>query len=277
MSDQRTPALQESESIELPRPTVWPLVLAAGIGLIGLGLATNYVIAGVGVLLFLSGLTGWVADLLPGRGHGHAPLVEAAYGRAALQPGLERSNSFRPGMAGYRFRVPEKVHPISSGLKGGLVGGLFMPIPAIAYGVVSGHGIWFPVNLLAGMVIPGISGATPEQLEHFHPVAFVVACIIHVSFSGGFGLLFGVVSPTLPPMPGGPVIAGGVLMPLLWSGLCYGSMGVVNPVLEQNVNWPWFVVSQIVYGLVMSIVVWRSVKILVTPLQGIDEPPGERI
>src|SRR5262249_7624057 len=73
--------------------------------------------------------------------------------------------------------------------------------------------------------------------------------------SVAFGLFFGVVSPTLPPLPGGPVIAGGVLMPLLWTGLCHGLMGIVNPLLNEFVSWPWFIASQVVYGLAMSIVV----------------------
>ena len=66
----------------------------------------------------------------------------------------------RPGVAGYRFQLPEKIHPISAGVKGGIVGGLVMPIPALAYGLLSGHGLWFPINLLAGMAVPGISGET---------------------------------------------------------------------------------------------------------------------
>ena len=83
-----------------------------------------------------------------------------------------------------------------------------------------------------------------------------------------FGLLFGVVSPTLPPIPGGPVIAGGVLMPLLWTGLCYGFMGIVNPLLQEHVNWPWFIASQVVYGLAMSIVVINSEKVPAAPVGG---------
>ena len=68
--------------------------------------------------------------------------------------------------------MPEKVHPVSAGIKGGIVGGLLMPIPALAWGIWSGHGIWFPVNLLAGMVIPGLTDAPADQLipqlEQFH-------------------------------------------------------------------------------------------------------------
>jgi hypothetical protein len=164
-------------------------------------------------------------------------------------------------MAGYRMRLPQKVHPISSGVKGGILGGLLMPIPALAYGIVSGHGIWFPGNLLAGMVVPGISGVTEAQLEQFHWGALILAICIHATFSVAFGLFFGVVSPTLPPIPGGPVIAGGVLMPLLWTGLCYGFMGIIDPLLEQHVNWLWFILSQVVYGLIMSIVVVNSEKV----------------
>ena len=40
----------------------------------------------------------------------------------------------KPGVVGYRFQLPEKVHPISAGIKGGIVGGLLMPIPALDLG-----------------------------------------------------------------------------------------------------------------------------------------------
>ena len=141
-----------------------------------------------------------------------------------------------------------------------------MPIPALAYGLLSGHGLWFPINLLAGIVIPGISGATEAELERFHLGALILAIIIHAALSITFGLLFGVVSPTLPPLPGAPVVAGGVLMPLLWTGFCYGFMGIINPLMELHVNWPWFIASQLVYGLIMSFVVIQIQKVPVPPV-----------
>ena len=39
-------------------------------------------------------------------------------------------------------------------------------------------------------------------------------------------------------------------MPLLWTGASYGLMGIVNPVLRGGVDWPWFIVSQFVFGVV---------------------------
>ena len=263
-SDRMDPA--DRESVEMPRSTAWPIVLALGITLLGAGLVTSLALSLVGAVLFVLALGGWIGQLLPGRGHRHEPMVESALRSRPVTalPGMV--DQLRPGMAGHRFRLPEKVHPISAGVKGGIVGGLVMPIPALAYGLLSGHGLWFPVNLLSGMVVPGISGVTEAQLEQFQWGALIVAIFIHAAFSVAFGLFFGVVSPTLPPLPGGPVIAGGVLMPLLWTGLCYGSMGIVDPLLEKFVSWPWFIVSQVVYGLAMSIVVVNSEKVPAPPV-----------
>jgi hypothetical protein len=265
----------EPTSVEMPQPTVWPLVLALGVSLLGAGMATNLALSFVGGLLFLLALGGWIGQMLPGQGHMHEPLVEMTLRPNPVIEKLGNVDRLRPGMAGHRFRLPEKVHPISAGVNGGIVGGLVMPIPALAYGLLSGHGLWFPVNLLAGMVVPGISNASLAQLEQFSMGSLILAIVIHATLSMAFGLFFGVVSPTLPPIPGGPVIAGGVLMPLLWTGVCYGFMGIVNPLMQQYVSWPWFIVSQVVYGLAMSIVVVRSEKVPVAqPGSGPSTPIG---
>ena len=165
-SDRQDPAGRES--VEMPRATAWPIVLALGITLLGAGLATSLALSVVGAVLFVFGLGGWIGQLLPGRGHRHEPLVEPALRPRPVAEKPGTVDQLRPGLAGYRFRLPEKIHPISAGVKGGIVGGLVMPIPALAYGLISGHGLWFPVNLLAGMVVPGISGATEAQLEQFY-------------------------------------------------------------------------------------------------------------
>ena len=54
-------------------------------------------------------------------------------------------------------------------------------------------------------------------------------------------------------------------------------MGIVNPVLYQQVDWPWFVVSQFVFGLAAAIVVVRSEQVYIAPagrgLPASSEPP----
>lgn len=250
----------------MPRPTVHPFVIALGISLLGAGLATNYVFSMIGFILFVYGMAGWIGDLLPGRGHMHEPLVESSMRPqpVASRPGTV--GQLVPGVTGYRFQLPLTVHPISAGVKGGILGGLIMPIPALAYGVLSGHGPWFPVNLLAGMVVPIIEDQSVAQLEKFNFVYLVVAIVIHAVFSVGFGLLYGVVLPTLPRIPGGPIIWGGLLMPLIWTGASHAAMGVVNPALAEHVAWPWFLFSQFIYGITMALVVYRTEQVAVPPV-----------
>ena len=160
-------------------------------------------------------------------------------------------------MPGYRLRLPMEVHPISAGVWGGIVGGLVMPVPALAYGLLSGHGIWYPVNLLAGMVLPGVDRMTGAELEQFRPSLLLLGIFIHAIMSVVLGLIYGVLLPTLPPIPR-PLAWGGLLMPLLWTGVSFVLMGSVNPVLAKGVDWPWFIASQFLFGVVAALAVIRS-------------------
>jgi len=240
------------EAVELPRPTVAPLVAAVGVALVGLGFATAPTIAVPGVILILIGIGMWVGELLPGRGHHREP-IPASSGPAPLQPRPTDSvERLREGTPGFRMRMPEDRHPISAGLRGGIAGGFVMPIPALAYGVVSGHGIWYPVNLLAGIMLPGVGAMTVEELERFHIGLFLVAVVLHVVMSVVIGLLYGVLMPTLPSIPKA-MAWGGVLMPILWTVITYGSMAIVNPLLNREVDWPWFILSQFIFGVVVAL------------------------
>ena len=79
---------------------------------------------------------------------------------------------------------------------------------ALLYGLVSGHGIWYPVNLLGGMVMPGTKDMTVAQLEQFSLAALMVGLVIHGITCLIVGLLFGLL---LPALPGGPILWGGVV------------------------------------------------------------------
>ncbi len=241
------------DSVEMPRPTAAPLVLALGITLLAAGVALGTGFLVVGAVVVVAGLSIWIVQLLPGRGHVHESLVETARPQLvmAVPGGVEH---LRPGMPGYRLRLPQDVHPVSAGLKGGLAGGAAMPVPALLWGLLSGHGLWYPVNLLAGIVLPGVGRMTVPELERFNASLLVVALVIHVVMSGVVGLIFGVLLPTLPAVPR-PIAWGGLLMPILWTGASYVAMQVVNPALPGRINWPWFLLSQFVFGITMPAVV----------------------
>jgi uncharacterized membrane protein YagU involved in acid resistance len=254
-----------AESVDMPEATAWPLVLGVGVALLAAGLATHLVLSLVGGVLLVFGLAGWIGQLLPGRGHVHEPLAEPALRPPPIAGAPGTVEQLRPGMPGHRFRLPEKVHPISAGVKGGIVGGLVMPIPAFAYGILSGQGIWLPINLLAGMALPGIDDLPVEELRQFRPAFFLLAIFIHAVISLIIGLMYGVLLPTFPNIAGGPLVFGGLIMPLLWTGASYGLMGVLNPALRQHVDWNWFIISQLVFGVAAAIVVTRSERVAVQP------------
>jgi hypothetical protein len=160
----------------------------------------------------------------------------------------------------------------TAGLCGGFIGGLLMPVSAIVWSLLNGHGLWYPVNLLAGMVVSNIGQRPPEELNQFHASWLVGAVVVHAFLSGGFGLVYGLLLAKLPSIPG-PVAWGGVVLPLLWTGTCYGLMGIANPVLQLRVDWPWFVVSQFVFGVAAAMVVFRSELVHIPPAgRGPDRP-----
>jgi hypothetical protein len=47
----------------LPAPTYWPVVLALGTTMILWGLVSSWMLSGVGLLLFVLALSGWIGDI----------------------------------------------------------------------------------------------------------------------------------------------------------------------------------------------------------------------
>jgi hypothetical protein len=156
------------------------------------------------------------------------------------------------------------LRPARAGLLGGVVGGLLMAVPALFWSLLNGHSLWYPANLLAGMVLPDPGRLGPEELERLHAGWLVAALAVHAVLSLAFGVLLALVQAKLPVIPG-PVAWGGLVLPLLWTGVSYALMGVANPVLQEDVDWPWFIVSQFVFGVVASVVVLRSELVHIPP------------
>ncbi len=259
------PGSGEHGGVEMPRPNAWPMVLSLGVLLVAAGVVMSPGFIPVGLVILVAGLAGWIGQLLPGRGHVHEPPAAKPQPITGVPGTVEQ---LLPGMPGHRMRIPERIHPISAGIRGGLVGGAVMILPAFAYGLLSHHhSIFYPINLLAGMVMPGLEAEVqrdPAVLDQFNLTLFVVASAVHVAFSLGLGLLYGVLLPTLPAIPS-PVAWGGLLMPLLWTAVSFLLMGRVNEVLAERVNWPWFIFSQFVFGLTAALVFLRVRRLGTVP------------
>ena len=129
---------------------------------------------------------------------------------------------------------------------------------AMLYGVLSHTGIWYPINLLAAGFFPRAMTATTAQIAAFHLPVLLIAVPLHVITSLLVGLLYGA---TLPMLPRRPILLGGFVAPILWSGLLHSILGIVNPLLNKRIDWLWFVISQVGFGIIAGIVVTYQERI----------------
>jgi len=242
------------ETIEQPAPTVWPLALAFGVTLMFAGLVTHMLVSVVGAILMVTAGIGWWRQVLP-EPHVEYVSVPSLPEEDAAWLATRSIRRLAPGEAGHRVRIPVEVQPISAGIKGGLVGGAAMAIVALTYGVVMQRSLWYPVNLLAAVAMPGMAEAGVAELRAFDPTALIIGIIAHGVISILAGLLYAVILPMLARRH---MLWGGLVAPLLWTGGLWAVLGIVNPVLNARVDWAWFIVSQIVYGLAAGYVVWRA-------------------
>lgn len=155
-------------------------------------------------------------------------------------------------------RVPETVYPYTAGIYGGLLGGLVMIPVAIAYGLMSGHGIWYPVNLIAATLVRSWQHASPEALAEFNLTGLLLGLVIQIIMSAGLGLLFAIVLPTLP---GRPIYWAFLVGPILWFGAVYAALPILNPLMVEHVDLPSFALANILYSLVLGAWIDRTAKI----------------
>lgn len=241
-------------SIHLPAPTAWPIVLAFGFTLAAAGLVTTYAISLFGLVLVAWACVGWFRQVLPHERHEHVPIVDAPVVIASSRALVERIR-LSPE---HRSTFPAEVYPAGAGLKGGIAGGIAMIIPAIIYGLIVQHSVWYPINLLGGAGVANWSHVTIEQIDTFHWEWFAIAIAIHVITCLLVGLLYGALLPVLPRHP---IVLGGIVAPILWTGFLWSFMGFINPAFDARISWGWFTVSQITFGVVAGIVVSRQSRI----------------
>ena len=239
-----------TDTIEVPAPTAWPIVLAFGIALLFAGLVTSEAVSVLGAFVAIAGAVGWFRDVLPQEAQESVQVIAQAPRTATMRREVARME-FAHELR--RAWLPLEIYPISAGIKGGLAGSVAMAVLAMLYGVLSHTSIWYPINLLAAGFFPAT--ATTAEIAAFHLHAFLIAIPIHLITSLLVGLLYGA---TLPMLPRRPVLLGGFIAPLLWSGLIHGILGIVNPVLNQRIDWIWFVATQVGFGIVAGLVVSRQ-------------------
>jgi len=241
--------------IEVPAPTAWPFVLAFGFTLMFAGLLTSGSVTILGTVLAVAGCVGWFREVFPCEHEVIVPVVPED-----LSVTTERRVIERLPVAADQLRawLPVHTYPISAGVKGGLAGSVAMAVLACAYGALKAGSIWYPINLLAATVYAQSLKLGAEQLNLFHGDSLAIAVVLHGIGSIFVGLLYGAM---LPMFARRPIVLGGLIAPVLWSGLLYSIMQLLNPLLASHINWIWFMASQIAFGVVAGIVVVRQERI----------------
>jgi hypothetical protein len=254
-AEQEVRSLRVPAEIEVPASTAWPLVLAFGFTLIFAGLLTSASVSVLGVVLGVAGCVGWFREVLP---HAHEETVPVVFEEHRITTERHAVERLPVAPALVRAWLPLETYPISAGLKGGLAGGAAMAVLACAYGLLIAGSIWYPINLLAATVYAESLKLGPAQLNSFHANSFAIALVLHGIGSIFVGLLYGAM---LPMFARRPIVLGGLIAPVLWSGLLYSIMELLNPLLASRINWFWFMASQIAFGVVAGIVVVRQERV----------------
>lgn len=256
MSENEQPGTH-TETIHLPAPTAWPFFLAFGATLLFAGLVTSIWISALGAVFMICGSVGWFRQVLPHEVHEEIPVVVEKITIATTRPRVEKIVI----PEGDRAHLPVETYPIISGIKGGLAGGVAMIPPALLYGLIAEHSVWYPINLLGGAGVANWRNPTTADIATFHWQGLLVANVIHWTTCVLVGLLYGAMLPMLPRRP---ILLGGIIAPVLWTGLLHSVMGIVNPVLADHIAWGWFLISQVCFGVVAGIVVARQERIRTT-------------
>ena len=246
-------------TIEVPAPTAWPLVLAMGFTLIFAGLLMSVSVSVLGAVLALAGCVGWFREVFPHDHEEEVPVVPVVSDERQVT--TERRVVDRLAIAPEQVRawLPVRTYPISAGVKGGWAGGVAMAVLACGYGLLKVGSIWYPINLLAAVVYAQSLSLGPEHLNSFHLDSFAIAVVVHGLISTLVGLLYGAM---LPMFPRRPMLLGGVIGPVLWSGLLHPILGLLDPLLAGRIDWFWFIASQVAFGVVAGTVVVRHSPML---------------
>jgi len=246
--------VHSAEGVLLPVPTAWPMVLALGVSLMVAGMVTHWAVTALGVLLALRAAVGWFFEVLPHERH--EPVVVTVEEMPIVS--TRESHAHLPAGEKHRVLLPVETFSIWAGVRGGIVGGVAMIAPATLFSLIKFHSLWYAANLLAAGGFVNWAGANDHFLSQFHLMGLLAAFGIHALTSLLVGLLYGAM---LPMFPRWPILTAGFVAPFLWTGILHSALSVISPILNERINWPWFVVSQIAFGLVCGFVVNLQVKV----------------
>jgi len=246
------PHAETPGTVHLPAPTAWPVTLAFGVALLFAGMVTSATVSILGAILVVAGCAGWFSEVLPHEKHVSVPIEKETIVIASPRKQVARL-PLAPDLP--RALLPLELYPVSAGIKGGLGGSVAMAVLACMYGVFRQSSLWYPINLLAATVYAQSVKLDEPALRTFHLDSFALAVVLHLVTSLLVGLLYGAM---LPMFPRGPIWLGGLIAPVMWTGLIHTVLELINPLLNAHIDWWWFIASQCAFGIVAGLIVKRQ-------------------
>ena len=254
----------DPHTIQLLRPTAWPMVLALGLSLIFAGMVTSLEVGILGLVLTIAGIVGWFRQVLPHEQHVSVSIRDEQVEIASLRTLIQHP----PHAASESPRkiLPVETFLISNGIKGGIAGGTAMVVPATIFSLLKYHSLWYSVNLLAAGGFVSWSGASNAFLSQFHLQGVIAGFLIQGFVSLLVGLLYGAMLPMFPKYP---IFTAGFMVPLLFTGIVYSALSFVSPILNERIDWFWFILSQFAFGLVCGFVVNLQARVRTPQFQAL--------
>src|ERR1019366_2606916 len=103
------------DTIDVPAPTVWPIVLAFGITMLFAGLVTDESVSILGAIVSIVAVIGWFRPFLPHEAHESLPIVSEAPATVLARREVQR---IEIDSEARRAFLPREIYPISAGIKG---------------------------------------------------------------------------------------------------------------------------------------------------------------
>ncbi len=254
--------MDHENRIHMPLPTAWPMALALGVALAVTGMVTSAYVSLLGLVLAVFSAIGWFRAVLPVEAHEFVEAEPEPAQFASARTSIERL----PLSPVHRKIVPVERFHFTTGIKGGIAGGIAMIVPATIFSVLKYHSLWYAMNLMAAGGFVSWAGESNQFLAQFHMQGLLAALAIHIITSLLVGLLYGAM---LPMFPRWPILTAGFIAPLLWTGLLASVLNIVSPILNERIDWFWFVPSQIAFGLVAGFVVNLQTKVRTPQFQAL--------
>ena len=250
-TEQMSESPRAPREIEVPAPTAWPSFWRLDSHLLFAGLVTSASVSVLGAVLALAGCVGWFREVFP---HEHEEVVPVV--PEDIRITTERRVVERLPVAGSGARVASCSHLSDIGGCEGRIGGQRR------------HGrIGLCLRRAEGrkhLVSHQSSGRSRLRgiAEARACTAVFISCRqLRDCFGSArrcvtlVGLLYGAM---LPMFARRPIVLGGLIAPVLWSGLLYTMLGLLNPLLASHIDWLWFMASQVAFGIVAGLVVVRQ-------------------